>query len=264
MLACSPRAAASRAEMPATGWRAERDACTGIPVPEARCHRLTVSENQTTRRGRTISLRIVVLPATGTDERRGRRRVSRRRSRTGGDRVSRRLGCGRDGVRARRDIVLADQRGTGGSNPLPCQFYGPPEQPQTYFDAFLPIEKVRACRARSNGPPTWRNTRLRLSGGSRGDQGRAEVLAAHAGRRVVRTRLAMEYLRQYEFARPRGRARKSGDASDPRARAIRAIRRSRRSTAARRMSRDAGVRARVSRDPARRRGRSSTGCGRVR
>ena len=45
------------------------------------------------------------------------------------------------------DIVLADRRGTGGSNPLLCQFYGPPEQPQTYFDAFLPIEEVRACRA---------------------------------------------------------------------------------------------------------------------
>ena len=40
------------------------EACADIPVPEARCHRLTVYENQTTRRGRTISLRIVVLPAT--------------------------------------------------------------------------------------------------------------------------------------------------------------------------------------------------------
>ena len=37
---------------------------------------------------------------------------------------------------------LADQRGTGGSNGLHCRFYGPPDAPQSYFDAFLPIDKV--------------------------------------------------------------------------------------------------------------------------
>jgi pimeloyl-ACP methyl ester carboxylesterase len=177
------------------------EVCAGIAVPEARCHRLTVYENQTARRGRTISLRIVVLPATGingvprSDDAVVYLAGGPGQAATGflGDAV-----VASDGARARRDIVLADQRGTGGSNPLLCQFYGPPEQPETYFDTFLPIEKVRACRAmheRTSDLSQYttaasvedleairvalKYSQLTLVGGSYG------------------TRLAMEYLRQY-------------------------------------------------------------------
>ena len=125
-----------------------------------------------------------------------------------------------DALRARRDVVFADQRGTGGSNPLTCQFYGPPDQPQAYFDTFLPIEKVRACRARLEQTAdlaqyttsasvedleairvALKYPQLTLLGGSYG------------------TRLAMEYVRRYE---PRVRAvdpRKPRDAGHACARA---------------------------------------------
>jgi pimeloyl-ACP methyl ester carboxylesterase len=180
------------------------EACVGIPVPGARCHRLTVYENQTARHGRTIALRMVVLPATRPKgEPRSDDAVVYLAGGPGqaateflGDSLITAMAA--DGARARRDIVLADQRGTGGSSPLLCRFYGPPEQPQTYFDAFLPIEKVRACRAaheRTSDLSQYttaasvedleairvalKYSQLTLVGGSYG------------------TRLAMEYVRRY-------------------------------------------------------------------
>ena len=103
-------------------------------------------------------------------------------------------------LRAARDLVFVDQRGTGGSNALICNFYGPPDEPQSYFDQFLPPAKVRACRERLNGSAdltqyTTANSvadledvrmalgyeRINLIGGSYG------------------TRLAMEYVRRYEL-----------------------------------------------------------------
>jgi pimeloyl-ACP methyl ester carboxylesterase len=47
---------------------------------------------------------------------------------------------------AERDIVLVDVRGTGRSNPLHCEFGGSDDDPQGYFDDFLPIDRVRVCR----------------------------------------------------------------------------------------------------------------------
>lgn len=189
----------------AAGSLVEED-CVGVPVDDARCLRLTVYENQTTRRGRTIPLRIVVLPATATDLAHREDDAIVYLAGGPGQAATRLIGDSSlvDGLRTRRDIVYADQRGTGGSNPLLCEFYGPPDQPQAYFDAFLPIEKVRACRSalERTADLTQYTTsasvedleairsaleypRFTLVGGSYG------------------TRLAMEYVRRYE---PRVRA----------------------------------------------------------
>jgi pimeloyl-ACP methyl ester carboxylesterase len=46
-----------------------------------------------------------------------------------------------------RDVVLVDQRGTGKSNPLQCNFRGDPNAMPGYFAEYLTIESVRACRA---------------------------------------------------------------------------------------------------------------------
>jgi pimeloyl-ACP methyl ester carboxylesterase len=189
----------------AAGSLVEED-CVGVPVDDARCLRLTVYENPTTRRGRTIPLRIVVLPATATDLAHRKDDAIVYLAGGPGQAATRLIGDSSlvDGLRTRRDIVYADQRGTGGSNPLLCKFYGPPDQPQAYFDAFLPIEKVRACRSalERTADLTQYTTsasvedleairsalkypRFTLVGGSYG------------------TRLAMEYVRRYE---PRVRA----------------------------------------------------------
>ena len=50
-------------------------------------------------------------------------------------------------VVARRDVLLVDQRGTGKSNGLVCAFGVSPENPQPAYDAFFPLDGVKACIA---------------------------------------------------------------------------------------------------------------------
>ena len=45
-----------------------------------------------------------------------------------------------------RDVVLLDQRGTGKSNPLRCEFRGDPNDMRGYFVEGMTPESVRACR----------------------------------------------------------------------------------------------------------------------
>jgi len=47
---------------------------------------------------------------------------------------------------ARRDVLLVDQRGTGKSNGLVCAFGVTQENPQPAYDAFFPVDGVKACR----------------------------------------------------------------------------------------------------------------------
>ena len=48
-------------------------------------------------------------------------------------------------IRERRDLVFVDQRGTGGSNALNCNFFNPSSL-QSYLGWFFPLEDVRKCR----------------------------------------------------------------------------------------------------------------------
>ncbi len=118
----------------------------GVPG-KARCGSLSVFEDRVSRKGRKIDLKVVVLPATrppaapdpvfvlvggpgsaATEEAAG---------------FAHQLAA----VREKRDIVLVDQRGTGGSHPLNCDLFGPGEDLQRLLGDFLPIEAVRTCRA---------------------------------------------------------------------------------------------------------------------
>ena len=182
----------------------DEEPCKGISVVEAKCLTLAVPENRSAPRGRTIRLRIVVLPATSAV-----RAADAVMFLAGGpgqaaSEFVNDSDVPVDQLRVSRDIVFADQRGTGGSHSLTCEFYGPADQPQSYFTAFLPIDKVRACRSALQGNAdlaqyttaasvedieairvALRYSQLTLVGGSYG------------------TRLAMEYVRRYE---PRVRA----------------------------------------------------------
>jgi pimeloyl-ACP methyl ester carboxylesterase len=114
----------------------------------AKCGTLTVFENRTTRRGRTIDLRVVVLPATGTN--RAPDPVFFIAGGPGASIVESVANIARDAprLRERRDLVLVDQRGTGGSHPIMCDFYGPPDSLQSYLGDFTPPADVRKCRER--------------------------------------------------------------------------------------------------------------------
>ena len=48
--------------------------------------------------------------------------------------------------RQTRDIVLIDQRGMGGSNPLHCDMVGDSTQLQNYLNEMYPVKLVQACR----------------------------------------------------------------------------------------------------------------------
>jgi pimeloyl-ACP methyl ester carboxylesterase len=106
------------------------------------CGMLTVPEDRAAPSGRTISLKVVVLQATGPD-----RRPDPVVYLAGGGvlpatRYARMFSQRFAALRRSRDIVLVDQRGTGGSNPLNCRL--PPAQ-EMGSDGYL--QAVRACRA---------------------------------------------------------------------------------------------------------------------
>src|SRR5829696_10173249 len=94
--------------------------CEVQGLGKAKCGTYEVFENRATRKGRMISLNIVVFPAKGdkrepdgwfyfaggpgaaaTEDARGIARAFAK-------------------LRERRDLVFVDQRGTGGSHPLDC------------------------------------------------------------------------------------------------------------------------------------------------
>jgi pimeloyl-ACP methyl ester carboxylesterase len=111
---------------------------------DARCGTYEVFEDRAARQGRRIGLRVVVLPATARpapdpivffaggpgDSAVGNAGY-----------VAATLG----GARRSRDIILIDQRGTGGSHQLTCNLY-PGTGVARFTRAFMPPEAVETCR----------------------------------------------------------------------------------------------------------------------
>src|SRR5687768_2355613 len=173
------------------------DACPAAADAPARCARLSVFENRGKKSGRLIPRRLVVLRATaGTPAPDpvfflaggpGQAATELIRPHSAG------------GLRADRDVVFVDQRGTGGSNSLSCEVYGPRGDLQSYFDQFLPPAKVRACREQleqradlvqyttANSAEDLDEVRAALG------YDRINLIGGSYG-----TRLAMEYVRRYE------------------------------------------------------------------
>lgn len=121
--------------------------CGDISIPGVRCATISVPENRTTGKGRMISLRVAVLPA---------RLPSRAEDPVfflaggPGQAATELLGdpvMARHYLGARRDLVFVDQRGTGRSNRLMCDFYKAEDYARGAFADFMPISRVRECRA---------------------------------------------------------------------------------------------------------------------
>jgi pimeloyl-ACP methyl ester carboxylesterase len=112
---------------------------------KVRCGSLEVFEDREHKRGRKIALKIVVFPATGQD-----RKTDPLFYIPGGPGSS----ATEDApyvaqqfakVREHRDLVFVDQRGTGGSNPLDCEFFQRSDL-RSYFGEYFPLADVRRCR----------------------------------------------------------------------------------------------------------------------
>jgi pimeloyl-ACP methyl ester carboxylesterase len=171
-------------------------ACADVRIPGAGCTMVAVRENRAAPDGRRIQLRVVTLPARARDRAPDPLFVLAGGPGQAATDLAGTPFYAHPAIR-RRDVVFVDQRGTGGSNGLLCRFYGP--DAQAYFDRFLPLDRVRACRdALTSRADLAQYTtaasvddleevrialgydRINLMGGSYG------------------TRLALEYLRRHE------------------------------------------------------------------
>ncbi len=115
----------------------------GVPQ-DVRCATFSVWEDRDRKAGRQIDLNIVILPAQSSN--REPDPVFIFAGGPGQAASSLVRGYLFDRLREKRDFVFIDQRGTGKSNPLQCDFYGSPPDLQKVVSSTFPIDAVRACR----------------------------------------------------------------------------------------------------------------------
>lgn len=112
---------------------------------ELLCGKLAVFENRETKTGRTIDLNVVVLPALEPGQTEAPLfELSGGPGQAATGAVWFYTGPGRE-YRRRRDVVLVDQRGTGGSNPLSAPVTT--KRPQDYLSEMYPVDYVDRMRA---------------------------------------------------------------------------------------------------------------------
>lgn len=111
---------------------------------EGLCGKYEVYENRSSQSGRKIALNIMVLPAISDKP-----ASDPWFALAGGPGQSAVEAYPLTGftakVRQQRDVVLVDQRGTGKSNPLPCQLRDPKDAQEMVGESMAP-EKVHTCR----------------------------------------------------------------------------------------------------------------------
>jgi pimeloyl-ACP methyl ester carboxylesterase len=111
---------------------------------ELLCGRLPVYENRRTMRGRQILLNVVVLPALEAKAKAEPLFHIEGGPGNSATAEARDYATVLKLYRRDRDVVLVDQRGTGGSNPLRCPDEG--FDPQAFMDDMYPPAFVRGCR----------------------------------------------------------------------------------------------------------------------
>jgi pimeloyl-ACP methyl ester carboxylesterase len=161
----------------------------------ARCGRFDVYEDRGARSGRRIGLNVAVIPAAGRAE---PDPIVFFAGGPGDDAVdSGSFVIGMLGDPRSRDVVLIDQRGTGGSGALSCPLYRGTGVARL-TGAFMPLDAVRQCRDR-----LARTADLRQYTSSIAADDVAEVLTALGYDRVnlfggsYGTRMAQAFLRRH-------------------------------------------------------------------
>lgn len=112
---------------------------------KARCGTYQVFENRATKRGRKLALKIVVFPATGQDKLADPLFYIPGGPGSSATEDAPYIAQDLAKIRERRDLVFVDQRGTGGSNPLKCDFFNPADL-TSYTGFYFPLAAVRKCR----------------------------------------------------------------------------------------------------------------------
>jgi len=112
---------------------------------EVRCGRYEVYENRAAGKGRKIGLNIVVLPAKGPEVATDPLVFLAGGGVAPATRYAPFLSKAFSNLRRQRDVLLVDQRGTGGSNPLDCDLPTDPASAE-YRDEGRFLAAVRRCR----------------------------------------------------------------------------------------------------------------------
>jgi pimeloyl-ACP methyl ester carboxylesterase len=113
---------------------------------QARCGTLSVYEDRVANAGRKITLKVVVLPARKALATSDPLFVLSGGPGEAATEMAAGFATEFAAVRERRDIVLVDQRGTGGSHPLNCDLLDRGDGLQRFLGDFFPIEAVRQCK----------------------------------------------------------------------------------------------------------------------
>lgn len=109
------------------------------------CGTYEVFENRTLNSSRRITLKIVVFPATGRDKAADPFFYIPGGPGSSATEDAPYIAQQYAKIREHRDLVFVDQRGTGGSHPLNCDFFNPSDL-QSYLGYWNPLEDVRKCR----------------------------------------------------------------------------------------------------------------------
>src|SRR4051812_4686047 len=114
----------------------------------ARCGTLSVFEDRASKSGRTIKLRIAVLPALAASPEPDPVVILAGGPGQGAISAARAILAAADRLRRSRDIVFVDQRGTGDSNKLPCELS--PEDAPLAVQFKDPIDEalIKGCLAK--------------------------------------------------------------------------------------------------------------------
>ena len=169
-----------------------------VDVSGAECGRLQVFEDRESGRGRTIELKVVVLPALGRGAAPDPLFLLAGGPGMPASALARVAEAGLRRVRERREIVLVDQRGTGDLSPLRCDDI---DADSTYFsfDLDLPVQQLRGCLESFDADPSQYTTpaamddlddvrralgyeRINLWGGSYGTRAALVYLRRHPER----------------------------------------------------------------------------------
>jgi pimeloyl-ACP methyl ester carboxylesterase len=109
------------------------------------CGVLPVWEDREAKKGRKIGINVVILPAKDPQKKKPDP-IFFFGGGPGQGIAQSAPGFADADLRQERDVVLADQRGTGGSNPLDCQLYGDPLDARQAAGPLFPPDAVRACK----------------------------------------------------------------------------------------------------------------------
>jgi len=117
----------------------------GVPFT-ARCAMLHVPEDPDAPDGRWIPLRIVILPAEADPKASDAMFTFAGGPGQAATEVAGAYAQTMAGVRRTRDVVIVDQRGTGASNPLRCEFEDPQDRTQLLLTWQFPAGELERCR----------------------------------------------------------------------------------------------------------------------